>query len=88
MTVVHDESLAKMGGRIVDTSLWHMCVGIGVGVASSDQLHLFPCAFPFHVPYIDSRRLHSGEQMADGSENLRHCGCSYEGMEVGISAGW
>ena len=25
---------------------------------------------------------------ADGSENLRHCGCSYEGMEVGISAGW
>ena len=25
---------------------------------------------------------------ADGSENLRHRGCSHEGMEVGLSAGW
>ena len=77
-----------MGRQIADTGLWCMCVGSGMGVGASDLLHLVPCAFPFHVPYIDSRRLHPGEQMADGSENLRHCGCSYEGMEVGLSAGW
>ena len=46
----------------------------GVGAGASHQLHLVSCAFPFHVSHIDSWRLHSGEQMADGSENLRPLG--------------
>ena len=51
-----------------------MRVGGSVGAGTSDQLHFVPCAFPFHVSHIDSWRLHSGEQMADGSENLRPLG--------------
>lgn len=63
-----------MGRQVADASLWRMCVGDGVGVGTSYQLHLVPCAFPFHVSHSGIGRLHPGEQMVDGSENLRHLG--------------
>ena len=71
---MYDGKLEEMGGQDADTGLWHKCVGSGVDIGASDKLHFVPCAFPFHVPYIDAGRLHPGEQMADGSENLRHLG--------------
>ena len=49
-----NEKLAKVGRQIADTGLWRMCVGGGVGVATSDQLHLLPRAFPFHVSRLGS----------------------------------
>ena len=63
-----------MGRPFADIGLWCMCVGGGVGVGASHQLHLVPCAFPFHVPHLDAGRLHSGEQVGDGSQNIRHLG--------------
>ena len=55
-----------MYGSFADTSFWRMCVGDGV----SYHLHLVLCAFPFHVPHHDAGRVHSGEQVGDGSQNL------------------
>ena len=63
-----------MGGPFAGTCLWHQCVGVGVDIAASHQLHFIPCAFPFHVPHFDAGRLHPGEQVGDGSQNIRHLG--------------
>jgi len=71
---MRDEELEEMGGPFADIGLWRMCIGGGVGVGASYQLHFVPCAFSFHVPHLDARRLHSGEQVGDGSQNLRHLG--------------
>ena len=71
---MYDGKLEEMGGQDADTGLWHKCVGSGVDIGASDKLHFVPCAFPFHVPYIDAGRLHSGEQVGDGSQNIRHLG--------------
>ena len=46
--------MEERGGPFADTSFWSKCVGDGVGVGASHQLHIVPCAFPFHVPHIDS----------------------------------
>ena len=69
---MRDEELEEMGELFADIGLWRMCIGVGVDIAASDQLHFIPCAFPFHVPHLDARRLHSGEQVGDGSQSLRH----------------
>lgn len=51
---MYDEKLEDMGGQTADTGLQRMCVSGGVGVAASNQLHLLPCAFPFHVSRFGS----------------------------------
>ena len=40
-----NEELEKVGGQTADTCLWLMCVGCGMGAASSDLFHFVPGAF-------------------------------------------